>query len=1059
MDSNRCKVERSPFGKEKIMQKQALFCSVFFALLLFPVFPCICVSQEEQEGWFTMDVADSGLAGSAEITAVSDTMYDMTILASGHDIWDSADDFHFVWREYPADGTVVIEGRLHDFQRATNDWAKAGIMFRTNTTQGSPYVFAIISAAASGGQSGRCMQWRDTQDTAAAWDTVHPQQAVPVWIRAVYIEGTMSVYFAEDIDDEPGQWMLHGSHALAVGNAEIVNGGFAVSSHDDAAYIEAGFSHIKAAEIELPSIEEFTAVDNAGGTVELNWTTGGTGTFNTATIERFVVPADTGWTEIASLDETAISFSDTTDNLTIGNYRLTVSLDAEPFSGSIVHTVTTKYLSSEPGAFLSEILADAPSAFWRLDDKKGALSALNWGSLWTAAEGTYRGTITLQTPSLVEGDGASYGFNGRDSALHIPDAVEFNSGGPYQAKTVELWFITPSIGTAPEILFEQGGTTRGLNMYVSQQEGAPFLYMAAWNQNDDEGFWGPVSVKIPVEEHTLYHAVMVFEASDNDLYGDFDGRVSGYLNGAFIDEAFGADLLYIHGDDIGIGGIVQNTRFHDNTTAPRGHHFTGLIDEICYYTYALDDPAGIGERDETRIEAHYTAGKKETLAAAVTNAPPSDIFFKGQGAYTLDLGCVGIPRPELSLEIQNGAGSIDENGLVTCTPAEGVTSFTLTANATNTGGSFQTQWDVSILSKGYFYEVYWIDRPLGYWRFDEAQGEVVAVNKGSLEADIDGAYNGGIQLETPGLPGTDDNTAALFNGTDTSVTIPDNDNINITNGPFHTISIELWFQADLIDATPRILYEQGGSTRGLSIYVVRELDEPYLYMTGWNLAEQLWGPIAVGTSIEEGVPYYAVMVFAATTENDLFGDFDGRITGYLNGELFDEVIGADQLYNHSDDIAFGNVAGSTLDKSGLGITGVFSGIIDEAAWYDYLLDDPDADGDPADSRVAVHYEAGTQSGVNRFIGDANCDGGVNIADAVSVLTYYFAGGTACCLTNMDANGDGGVNIADAVTILTYYFTEGQLTDPAGAVIETPGCYPYNQSLVDPDVLPCDQPCE
>ena len=58
-------------------------------------------------------------------------------------------------------------------------------------------------------------------------------------------------------------------------------------------------------------------------------------------------------------------------------------------------------------------------------------------------------------------------------------------------------------------------------------------------------------------------------------------------------------------------------------------------------------------------------------------------------------------------------------------------------------------------------------------------------------------------------------------------------------------------------------------------------------------------------------------------------------------------------------------------------------------------------------------------------GDANGDGTINISDAVFLIQYIFAHGTApspICLG--DANGDGGVNISDAVYLIQYIFAHG-----------------------------------
>jgi plastocyanin len=62
-------------------------------------------------------------------------------------------------------------------------------------------------------------------------------------------------------------------------------------------------------------------------------------------------------------------------------------------------------------------------------------------------------------------------------------------------------------------------------------------------------------------------------------------------------------------------------------------------------------------------------------------------------------------------------------------------------------------------------------------------------------------------------------------------------------------------------------------------------------------------------------------------------------------------------------------------------------------------------------------------------GDANSDASIDISDAVFLIQYIFAGGTAPgpCITpngKGDANGDGGVDISDAVYLIQYIFAGG-----------------------------------
>lgn len=72
-------------------------------------------------------------------------------------------------------------------------------------------------------------------------------------------------------------------------------------------------------------------------------------------------------------------------------------------------------------------------------------------------------------------------------------------------------------------------------------------------------------------------------------------------------------------------------------------------------------------------------------------------------------------------------------------------------------------------------------------------------------------------------------------------------------------------------------------------------------------------------------------------------------------------------------------------------------------------------------------------------GDVNTDGGLDIGDAIAILSYLFAGGSQpSCLDAADANDSGTVDIADAIAILDYLFRgTGSLPAPFGACGEDP----------------------
>lgn len=83
----------------------------------------------------------------------------------------------------------------------------------------------------------------------------------------------------------------------------------------------------------------------------------------------------------------------------------------------------------------------------------------------------------------------------------------------------------------------------------------------------------------------------------------------------------------------------------------------------------------------------------------------------------------------------------------------------------------------------------------------------------------------------------------------------------------------------------------------------------------------------------------------------------------------------------------------------------------------------------------------------RFVrGDANADGGIDISDAIRILTFLFAGGTAPeCLDSADVNDADGVDITDPIYLLNWRFLGGA---------PPPAPYPGCGEDTTPDALTC-----
>lgn len=320
------------------------------------------------------------------------------------------------------------------------------------------------------------------------------------------------------------------------------------------------------------------------------------------------------------------------------------------------------------------VMSDNPDGYFPLGETEGTVASNLAFSNWN---GTYAVALATEPPvigvdKIVPGspDTAAQFANNR---VNLPDNARLNTGGPYSAKTIELWFKATSLprsqgdGVAAQkaVLWEQGGATRGISIYLSgtEEENDPEkadLYFHIWNRGDNDGPgapWGfddtePTFVKTEVNLNENYHIVMVYDGSeelDEEIidFVAFQGTLKGYVNGELVDEKGGLGLLYNHGDDGAIGMIRQNVVYHDAVVSiPSGDPFFGIIDEVATYnkvleedriayhyeigTTPLDTPSGEGpafssfSSDGTNITMEWTDGKLESAPSAVGPWTPMD---------------------------------------------------------------------------------------------------------------------------------------------------------------------------------------------------------------------------------------------------------------------------------------------------------------------------------------------------------------------------------------------------------------------------------------------------
>ena len=149
-----------------------------------------------------------------------------TIKAAGTDIWDAADQFHFVYR--PVIGDVDLRVRVVSLGY-TDVWAKAGIMIRESLTADARHAFAAASAGA-----GYAFQ-RRPDPGGPSEHTSGGAGAPPGWLRLIRKGSQFQAYRSSN----GWTWKLIGSDTIPMN--ETVYVGLAATSHNASASTTAVF--------------------------------------------------------------------------------------------------------------------------------------------------------------------------------------------------------------------------------------------------------------------------------------------------------------------------------------------------------------------------------------------------------------------------------------------------------------------------------------------------------------------------------------------------------------------------------------------------------------------------------------------------------------------------------------------------------------------------------------------------------------------------------------------------------------------------------------------------
>jgi regulation of enolase protein 1 (concanavalin A-like superfamily) len=187
------------------------------------------------KNWMENDVTDLSLwfrGGPARFVDQGNGAF--TVGASGHDIWDNADDFRFVFKQLNGNGSVTV--RVESLVN-TNGWAKAGVMIRESLAGGSTMAYMIQSFS-----NGVSFGWRQVADGTCGSQTQTGVNA-PQWVKLTRTGNAFTAQYSADgktwtdIKNATGQIV---STTVLMGANVLI--GLCTTSHNAAATTTADYS-------------------------------------------------------------------------------------------------------------------------------------------------------------------------------------------------------------------------------------------------------------------------------------------------------------------------------------------------------------------------------------------------------------------------------------------------------------------------------------------------------------------------------------------------------------------------------------------------------------------------------------------------------------------------------------------------------------------------------------------------------------------------------------------------------------------------------------------------
>jgi hypothetical protein len=162
--------------------------------------------------WVDADIGSPALSGSASYSGTT-----FTVNGAGVDIWDTSDQFHYVYQPMSNNNLTII-ARVATIE-PTDAWAKGGVMIRETLNANSRHAMMVITSS-----NGASFQ-RRVATNGFSTDTTVAGRFVPYWVKLVRSGATFSGYASPD----GVTWTLIGTDSIGMTTSVFI--GLPVTSH------------------------------------------------------------------------------------------------------------------------------------------------------------------------------------------------------------------------------------------------------------------------------------------------------------------------------------------------------------------------------------------------------------------------------------------------------------------------------------------------------------------------------------------------------------------------------------------------------------------------------------------------------------------------------------------------------------------------------------------------------------------------------------------------------------------------------------------------------------